>query len=160
MSSPEHKEKIWNFIKDIGVGMLVTQDDEDLRARPMHIVQDDYDGTLWFFTKLDSGKTEEILEDKKVCLTFCNHSDSVHVSLSGKARLLPRDQGLIDKFWNAYVAAWFPEGKEDPNIALLEIKIYQGEHWSVEDNQLVELYEIMKANITNSEPDIGNNEKF
>ena len=27
MSSPEHKQKIWNLIKDIKVGMLVTKDD-------------------------------------------------------------------------------------------------------------------------------------
>ncbi|MCA1806466.1 MAG: pyridoxamine 5'-phosphate oxidase family protein, partial [Actinobacteria bacterium] len=48
MSSPEHKQKIWKMIKEIKVGMLVTLDDDVPRARPMHLVQDAYDGTLWF----------------------------------------------------------------------------------------------------------------
>ncbi|MFC3285965.1 hypothetical protein [Litchfieldella rifensis] len=38
------------------VGMLVTLDDEMPRARPMHLVQDEYDGTLWFFTPRAAGE--------------------------------------------------------------------------------------------------------
>ena len=56
MSSREHKMKIWNLIKDMKIGMLATRHDNDLRARPMYLVQDDYDGTLWFFTDLDAEK--------------------------------------------------------------------------------------------------------
>ncbi|GAA5176988.1 hypothetical protein GCM10023342_23840 [Modicisalibacter zincidurans] len=51
MSSPEHKQKIWKLISDIKVGMLVTLDGPQPRARPMHLVQDAYDGTLWFYTR-------------------------------------------------------------------------------------------------------------
>jgi general stress protein 26 len=48
MSSPEHKQKIWKMIKDIKIGMLVTLDQDVPRARPMHLVQDEYDGTMVF----------------------------------------------------------------------------------------------------------------
>lgn len=157
MSSQEHKQKIWGFIKDIKIGMLTTQDGKELRARPMHIVQDDYDGTLWFFTKASAHKVDETQDKHQVCVTFTDND--VQVSLSGYA-VLSRDQNLIDEFWNPYAEAWFEGGKNDPDVALLEIKITQGEHWK-EESKIKELYEVAKANLTNSKtPDMGENEKF
>lgn len=157
MSSPEHKQKIWNFIKDIKVGMLVTQDGEDLRARPMHLVQDEYDGTIWFFTRRSDSKVYEAEDDKHICLTF--YDNDVQVSLSGRARL-SQDQALIEKFWNPYAEAYFKGGKSDPEVSLLELKIYQGEHWK-EESKVKELYEVAKANLVKGEtPDMGENKKF
>jgi general stress protein 26 len=159
MSSNEHKEKIWNFIKDIKVGMLTTQDGNDLRARPMHLVQDEYDGTIWFFTKRSAEKSFEVKDEHNICLSFCDHNDGVHVSLSGHARLT-QDRNLIDQFWSPFAGAWFEGGKDDPDVALLEIKIYKGEHWESEDNKVFQLYEIAKANLTDETPNIGENQKF
>ena len=159
MGSPEHKKKIWNYISEIGTAMMVSSEGEDLRARPMQLVQDSYDGTIWFFNKLESGKTEEVIEDKNVCLTFCNHDKGIHVSLSGRARI-NKDQELINKFWNEDIATWFPEGKEDKSCSLLEIKIHSGEHWDVETNDLVKIYQKVRANIKNRKPNLGENEKF
>lgn len=158
MSSPEHKQKIWNYIKDIGVGMLVTEDQETLRARPMHLVQDEYDGTLWFFTDRDSAKVYEAA-GQSVCLTFCDHDDGVHVSLSGHATI-NNDQALIDKYWSPFVDVWFEGGKEDPSVTLLEIKIDSGEHWDAEDSKIVQFMELAKAKIADEKPDLGDNEKF
>ncbi|XKH01572.1 pyridoxamine 5'-phosphate oxidase family protein [Marinobacter nauticus] len=46
MSSPEHKQKIWKLIRDIKACMLTTRHGDELRSRPMVLVQDEYDGTL------------------------------------------------------------------------------------------------------------------
>ncbi len=159
MSSPEHKEKIWNYIKDINVAMMVTDDQGGLHARPMHLVQDDYDGTIWFFTKADAQKVDELHHDRRVCLTFSDDDKGVHVSLTGRANL-SYDRTLIEKFWNPVVAAWFPEGKESSDCALLEIKITKGEHWDATGNPIKFLYEITKANMTDQKPDLGENHKF
>ena len=159
MSSQDHKQKLWNYIKDIKTGMLVTEDGDDIHARPMHVVQDDYDGTLWFFTKAASEKVEEVQKDRRVCVTFCDMDKDIHISLSGRARL-NRDQDKINKFWNPVVSAWFPEGKEDPNCTLLEVKIHKGEHWDSDSNPISFLYEITKANIQDEYPDMGENQKF
>ena len=159
MSSRKHKEKIWDYIEDIKVGMLVTEDEQDLRARPMHIVQDEYDGTIWFFTKKSAEKIDEVKDKHRVCLSFSDNEDNVHVSLSGFAHLT-QDKALIDKFWNPFVAAWFEGGKDSDDVALLEIKIYKGEHWDSEDSKVVQLYQIAKANVTDEQPDMGENEKF
>ncbi|MFD2191458.1 pyridoxamine 5'-phosphate oxidase family protein [Pistricoccus aurantiacus] len=159
MSSPEHKQKIWKMIKDIKVGMLVTEDGDQLRARPMHLVQDEYDGTLWFYTRRSAEKVIEAKQDSQVCLSFSDQEDGIYVSLSGTANLSD-DRELIDKYWNPFVGAWFPNGRDDPDVALLEIKIRQGEHWKAKESKTFQLYEIAKANMTEKTPDLGENEKF
>jgi len=159
MSSKAHKEKIWGLIKDIKVGMLTTQDGQDFRARPMHLVQDEYDGTLWFFTKKSAEKVFEAEKEHHVCVTFSDKKDGVHVSLSGKAQL-SNDRNLIKKFWGPFIAPWFDGDENDPEIVLLEIKISQGEHWESEKSKVFQMYELAKANLTDTKPDVGTNEKF
>ncbi len=159
MSSKEHKEKIWNYIKDAPVGMLTTMDGQDMRARPMHIVQDEYDGTLWFFTKRSADKVFETDTGAGVCVTFSDQDSGIYVSLTGNATLT-QNKALIDKFWSPFAGAWFEKGKDDPEVALLEIKISKGEHWEADENKIVQLYEIAKANLTDDTPDIGENQKF
>ncbi len=163
MSSPEHKALIWDLIEKVKVGMLITKDDDakgSLRARPMSLVQEAYDGTLYFFTSKTAGKVYEVEEEKsEVCITFSDPQKQVYVSLSGRAHLT-KDQSLIDKYWSKGVAAWFPEGKNDPEVALLEVKIYKGEHWNTDESKLVQLFEMAKSNVMDETPDIGENEKF
>lgn len=162
MSSPEHKALIWNLIKDIKVGMMVTKatEDDSMHGRPMTLVQDAYDGTLYFFTSKKAAKVLEIDNDKDVCLTFSNPSDQAYVSLSGTAKLTD-DKELIDRYWNSYVAAWFDEGKDHDDLGMLTIKINKGEHWDAKENKLVQLFEVAKANALESKtPDLGENEKF
>lgn len=159
MSSKENKEKFWNFIKDVKVGMMTSQDGDDLRARPMHLIQNHYDGTLWFFTSVESGKIDEIEEDRAVCISFSDHSNNTYVSMSGFAKLA-FDRELINEFWNPFVAAWFPEGKDDPSLALLEVKIHKGEYWDSKSNMFAQIYKVAKANLTDQEPDMGENKKF
>lgn len=161
MSSPEHKQLIWNLIKKIKVGMLVTEDDFEsiMRARPMHLVQESYDGTLYFYTSKKSAKVFEVKQDKNVCITFSDSEEQVYVSLSGKAKLND-DKTLIDRYWNKWAEAWFPDGKDSSDVAMLEIKVEEGEHWNTDENKLTQLYEVAKANVLNTTPDIGENEKF
>lgn len=162
MSNPEHKKLIWNLIKDIKVGMLVTNEIENggMRARPMSVVQDAYDGTLFFYTSKSQSKVYEIEEDRDVCITFSSPSDNTYISLTGKARISD-DQDLIDKYWNPWVAAWFKNGKDDSDVAILKVKINRGEHWDSKNNKLVQLFEIAKSNvIESSTPDLGENKEF
>jgi len=159
MSSIKQKQEVWELIKDIKVAMLTTIDNEELRSRPMHLVQDNYDGKIWFFTRRDAAKVFEIQDFRHVGLAFSNPEDDMYVSLSGKAKL-NLDERLVDKFWNPFVAAWFPEGKDDTNVALLEIDIYMGEYWDSNSNTMKQLFEIAKANLTDKTPNLGENKKF
>ena len=160
MSTPEHKEKIWNLIKDIKTGMLVTQDSHmGIKARPMQLVQEEYDGKLWFFADLGTKKAQEIVDDQDVCVTFADTDDHTFVSLSGKARL-SNDQKRIDQLWNPMVDTWFPEGKEAGNVGLIEIKINHGEHWDSNKGTIGFPYEMAKAKMNDEKPNLGEHQVF
>ncbi|SFR47304.1 General stress protein 26 [Marinobacter daqiaonensis] len=159
MSSPEHKQKIWSLIKDIKTGMLTTKHGEELRSRPMVLVQDEYDGTLWFYTDLESEKVFEVEGDNDVCVTFSDTENHVYVSLTGVGRTTD-DKSLIEKYWNPFVSAWFPDGKDSPNVGMLEIKVEKGEHWNSDSSKMVKLVKTAKAKAKNEQPDLGENEKF
>ncbi len=159
MSSPEHKAKVWNMIKAIKVGMLTTEVSGSLHARPMHIVQDEYDGTLWFFTSKASAKVFEIKKDRDVCMTFASVETETYVSLTGHATIT-QDRKLIEKYWNPFVAAWFPDGKDDPEVSLIELHVRAGEYWDSTSSKVLQLFEVAKANLTDSTPDMGENEQF
>ena len=126
----------------------------------MYLVQDAYDNTLYFYTSKKDAKVFEIKEDREVCIAFANPEDSIYVSLTGKAQLT-EDKELIDKYWNPMVAAWFENGKDDPDLGMLKIKIEKGEHWDSKENKLVQAFELTKANVLESTtPEIGDHEKF
>ncbi len=159
MSSPEHKQKIWNLISEINVGMLTTWDDGVLRSRPMQLVQEAYDGTLWFFTDAQSAKVDEVQQDRDVGISFADPSTGVYVSLSGTGRI-NNDPELIKKFWSDQVAVWFPEGDGDKNCALLEVKIHHGEHWKKTAGPVRSFVEHKKAQWFGGTPNISTNEQF
>ncbi|WP_166254790.1 pyridoxamine 5'-phosphate oxidase family protein [Marinobacter salicampi] len=159
MSSQEHKEKVWNLIKGIKAGMLTTLHGRELRARPMYLVQDSYEGTLWFFTDLNAEKVFELEEDNDVCVSFSDPKEHSYVSLTGLGRVT-QDKSLIEKFWNPFVGSWFPDGKDSPNVGLLEIKVTKGEHWNSDSSKMVQFFKMAKANVQDETPDLGEHEKF
>lgn len=162
MSSPEHKEKIWNLIKPIKIGMLVTHEsaDKGLRARPMALVQDSYDGTLYFYTSKSDAKVYEIENDKEVCISFAAPENQTYVSLTGKAKLT-QDKELIDRYWNEWVAVWFKNEKNHSDIAMLKVKIERGEHWNTNENKFIQLLETTEARLKeDTVPDLGENQEF
>lgn len=143
--------------------MLITKETDEessLRGRPMSLVQEAYDGTLYFYTSKKDAKVYEVKNDRDICMTFSEPKDNVYVSLTGKATLTT-DEELINKYWNSNVAAWFENGKDDPNLAMLKVKINKGEHWDSTNNKFVRLFEMAKAKVFDSStPNLGENEEF
>lgn len=157
----ESLEKLVELIKDVDIAMMTTVDDDgSLRSRPMQTQQTNANGELWFFTGYSSGKSHEIKDnDTHVNLSYSKPSDQLYVSVSGRASL-SRDKQKIDELWTPAMKAWFPEGKDDPNIGLIKVTIEKAEYWDAPNSVLVHLYGMAKAAITGERPDAGDNEKI
>lgn len=158
-SDHESWSKLWAMVKDIKTAMLTSLDGDVLRSRPMTGQADSGDGQIWFFTKLHSGKTHEIQEDGHVNLAYADTAEENYVSIAGRARIT-RDRAKIDQFWNPFVAAWFPGGKDDPEVAMICVQVDSAEYWDSPSSTMVRLYEIAKANVTGREPQMGENVKL
>ncbi|WP_143961851.1 pyridoxamine 5'-phosphate oxidase family protein [Litoribacter populi] len=140
----EELKRLRELIEKIELAMMVTQDGEELRARPMTTSQMDEAGHLWFFTNEFSSKTGEILEHDEVNLSYADKGSNSYVSISGKASLV-HDKNKVDELWSPILKAWFPEGKEDPDLALIKVVPHSSEFWDSNANKMVQLFKISKA---------------
>jgi general stress protein 26 len=151
-------DKLWSLIKEAKFAMLVTEDGPHLRGRPMAASQGGFDGTLWFFTRASSHKVSEVQAHPRVCVTYAEPSSQDYVSLSGTASLV-RDKAEIDRRWSPLLKAWFPDGKDDPDVALLKITVQEAEYWDSPNSKIVQLYSYVKASLTGTPPQLGDNVK-
>lgn len=156
----ENIEKLREMIKDIEIAMLTTvEPDGTLRSRPMATQQTDFDGDLYFFTREHSGKVAEIEQDRHVNVAYAKPDDQRYVSVSGKARLI-RDKQKIDELWSPALKAWFPNGKDDPELALLKVTVEQAEYWDAPSGFIANTISFAKAIAAGTTAHPGENEKL
>ena len=156
----ENLQKLIEKIKDIKITMMTTmEEDGSLRSRPMRHSEVKDDGAIWFFTEYISGKSQEIKNDSHVNLGYSKPDDEVYVSVSGRATL-SRDKAKIDELWSPVLKAWFPNGKDDPNIGLIRVSIDKAEYWDSPSSTMVHLYGMAKAVLTGERADPGENKKI
>jgi general stress protein 26 len=107
------------------VAFLATLSGKQLVSRPMYLQVKEFDGTLWFYTKIDSHKVDEIKKDSRVNVIFPGKSC---VSLSGRAEIVEND--LKEKmYWGRTMKKFFKTGYDDPQIVLIKIEALSAEFW-------------------------------
>jgi len=155
----EGLEKIGSLIKGIHIAMLVTAaGDGSFDSRPMGVQAKDFDGTLWFLTRNESGKVHEIHDDSHVTLIFADPSNSKYVSAKGRA-YVHEDRGKLHELWSPMYKAWFPEGENDPAIAVLRVDISEAEYWEASSSKLVRGVKYLAAAATGGAVDVGESGK-
>lgn len=165
MSAPERREdnlqKLRDMVKDIDFCMLTTVDEKgDLHSRPMSSNGDiDSNGDLWFFTAASSHKVSEIEKLPKVNVSFADPENQHYVSITGRAQLV-RDRNKIEELWRPEFKMWFPEGKDDPEIALLRISLEKAEYWDSPSSTIGYALSFVSSVVTGKEADYGENKKL
>lgn len=154
-------QKLRELVKDIDFCMLTTVDENgDLHSRPMSVNGDiDPDGSLWFFTGASSHKVSEIVKLPKVNVSFADPDNQHYVSITGRAQLV-RDRAKIEELWKPEFKMWFPEGKDDPEIALLKVDLEKAEYWDSPSSTIGYALSFVSSLVTGKEPDFGENTKI
>ncbi len=141
----ESVKKIAELIDGIEIAMMTTLSQSGtLHSRPMVAQQQEFDGELWFMTGKDTIKTDEIDRNANVNIAFSAPDDDRYVSISGKASIVT-DQSKINELWSPVHKAWFPEGKDSPNIALIRIDPEIAEYWDSSNKKLVQVVGFLKS---------------
>lgn len=149
--------KINDLIKDIRIAMLTTAGpDGSLHSRPMATQKTTFNGELWFLTREDSGKSFDIHHDAHVSLTYAD-GQHTFVALAGRA-VVSQDKAKIQELWNPMYTAWFPQGKEDPEIRVLRVRVDSAEYWDAPSNTVVRNFQILLAAVTAGQTKAGENE--
>ena len=147
-------EKLKGMLEDIDFCMLTTIAGGKLRSRPMSTQELGPEGELWFFTRDNTHKMDEIAADNRVNVAYSKPDDNTYVSVSG-AGSISYDRAKMEELWNPIHKAWFPDGLEDPNICLLKVDVEEAEYWESTSSTLVQLAGFVKAIATGQEADYG-----
>jgi general stress protein 26 len=157
MTAEDDRQKVWELIKDIRVGMLTTSDERGAaRARPMGLANSDFDGALWFFTRDESLKTKEIENHPRVVVSFEHPGKQHYVSVTGTARVVINRQ-QVREMWSEMARVWFPQGPDDPELALIAVDVEEAEYWDSPSAAVVFVYGYAKARLTGEPPYLGEN---
>lgn len=158
MSTREDRTKLYELIDDIKIAMLTTVErNGSLHTRPMANQKADKQGTLWFLTEKDGGVAANIRANSRLSLGYA--SSGAYVAVTGNGKVVD-DRAKIAELWTEAATAWFPKGKDDPNIVVLKVDPDTGEYWSFPSAPISVAIGYVKAKLT-GEPadDIGENRK-
>ncbi len=153
--------KIKELTGDIHIAMLTTvADDGSLHARPMATGQVEFDGTLWFITRIESGMVEEIREDSHVLVSYEQPKDGMYLSLQGRAGIV-RDRATIKLHWYKGADGWFKDGSDDPAAVLIKVQVTGGEYWQQNSSGIVRLGKLALGSVIGADKvDIGDSGKI
>jgi hypothetical protein len=68
---------------------------------------------------------------------------------------ISRDKAKIHELWNAMYKAWFPEGEDDPQIAVMKVEVTEAEYWEASSSKLVFGIKYLAAAVTGGKVDVG-----
>jgi general stress protein 26 len=149
------------LVERMKVTMLTTVDPSGgLRSRPLHTLELDDGGRLWFFVSASSAKVDEVLSGEgRVGLSYADQGKMDFVSITGRGELV-RDRERMKALWSPWVKVWFPKGLEDPDLAMLCVRIEQAEYWESPGSAVKRLYALAKARATGNTDALGEHRKL
>lgn len=147
--------KIGEMIKDVRICMVVTAGpDGSMDARPMATQKTEFDGTVWFLTRHESSKVAEMEGDSHVTLVYSDPKGENYVTAKGRASI-GHDRAKIHQMWNPMYRAWFPEGEDDPQIAVVRVDVTEAQYWEASSSKIVLGVKYLAAAVTGGKVDVG-----
>ena len=55
------------------------------------------------------------------------------------------DRAKKEQLWSKLAEAWFPDGADDPDLALVEVRIEDAEYWDVKESKVTQLFKMARA---------------
>ncbi len=119
------KKKFWKSLADSPF-LFLQLDAQPDTAVPMTAQLDkDANGAIWFFT----GKDHAFAAGGSSTATFVGKGHDMFARFRGNL-VTETSRERLDKQWNRVIEAWFPQGKDDPNLLMLRMDLGGIEIWN------------------------------
>lgn len=127
MTADPHKlkQKFWKTL-DESPHLFLQLDADPHSAVPMSAQLDKHaHSAIWFFTRRD----HLLAAGGPATATFAGKHHDMFARFSGV--LVPEtDRAVLDKHWSSIIDAWYPGGKDDPDLVMLRMDLGQAEIWN------------------------------
>ena len=153
-ASKSDHDTLWELIKGIKFGMLTHRNAHGmLHAHPLTTQNESLDAEshLYFFISRKSELAQSLQQDGNVNVSYADPGEDSYVSVSGQA-VIAEDPEKKKALWSPLARTWFPTGVQDPDLALLEVRIHHAEYWDVKESKMVQLAKMAKAALTGETP--------
>ena len=145
------------LIEDIPVAMFTSRDEHGtLVSRPMTPLEMDVNGTIWFFSDVNSTKLEQL---QQVNLSFADPARASYVSLSGDGGI-ETDRVHITQLWTPFMKPWFPDGPDSANLALLKFVPDSAEYWDAPHSKMVRMAAMAASVVAGKPVGLGDHDKL
>jgi general stress protein 26 len=156
----ELQEQLWKEIKKGHLGMLGLVGDAPIQHfQPMTPFIEPTNGEIYFFTRTDTDLARAVGDGAEAMFIVQSKDHTLQACVGGRLDLRA-DRERINRYWNAIVAAWYPGGRDDPELTLLRLRARDAQVWLSDHGPLKFALEIARANATHREPDVGQSERL
>ena len=125
--SGELKKQLWKYLTQspfVMVGLTGAQQ----HSEPLTIqLDDDQVDTLFFFVE----RGNRVASGGPAMVQYQSKGHDFFACLSGTISV-SNDRAMVDKLWSKQVEAWFPGGKDDPEVLLIRFDIADAELWEAD----------------------------
>lgn len=147
------EKRLWSELDKARFGMLGLTDGRS-HMQPMTAFCDKERGAIWFFTKRSADLARQTAEGRYAMFTIMAKDQEFQACIGGD--LVPdHDLAKIRAFWSPMVSAWYPEGRDDPDLTLLKLVPVDAQVWVARGGPLRYAFEAVRANLTHTEPRVG-----
>jgi len=153
LSEAEAVREFWDHLKG-GSTVMLGVNVPDQHTQPMTAFTEPASEEIWFFTRDDTDMATEATNGAEARMVFASKDQEVYADVTGHM-VRTYDRARIDRYWNPMVAAWYPEGKDDPHLTMLRFVPHRGQVWVSKQGLLRLVFEVTRANITKTPPDVG-----
>lgn len=95
----------------------------------------------------------------KVNASFSDPHAQQYASLSGRAEVVS-DRAKIRELWQPHLNAWFPDGVDTPDIALLKVSVERAEYWDGSQSMVAHAVSLISALVAGEPARVAENEKI
>jgi general stress protein 26 len=154
----ETTAQLGKLMQNIDIAMFTTVGKGGyLVSRPLSTQSAEFDGeSVWFFTDAGSPKVAEIRRHPKVKLGYASKERNTYISAAGDASL-DRDPARIAQFWSDALKAFFPRGKDDPDLALIRVRLRTIEYWDGPGSMIGKAISFVVARVTGNDDVMAKN---
>lgn len=121
----ELKQKFWKNISDSPFVFLTRDASPDDAVVMTAQLDKNADSEIWFFTNND----HHLAKMGDATATFASKDHSIFARFQGKL-VEETSRERLEKQWSNFVEAWFPKGKDGPNLLMLRMELGAAEIWN------------------------------
>jgi general stress protein 26 len=134
--------RFWRDLSDLKTGMLGLATEHEGHAQPMTAHFEGQHGPLWFYAHRQSRIALAVeAQSHPAVFHYMGRTHDLYACIHGEV-VMSDDEAAIARFWSDEVARWYPQGRNDPDLALLSFTPTSAEIWLPSDGASPKLFGI------------------